>query len=81
MSNAKFTCQDCGFHIAIRSRKRGPWESFVLPLFLLRPARCANCLRRVYCWVFVPLREPVDLTESGVRVRPSEPSPTSNHAA
>ena len=79
MSNAMFTCQDCGFHVAIRSKKRGPWERFVVSLFLLRPARCANCFRRVYCWVWVPLREPVELNESGLR--PSDPSPTRPHAA
>jgi hypothetical protein len=78
MSNAMFTCQDCGFHVAIRSKKRGPWERLVVPLFLLRPARCANCFRRVYCWVWTPLREPVELNGSGLR--PPDPSPTRHHA-
>jgi len=77
--NSVFTCQDCGCHIALRSRKRGPWESFVLPLFLLRPARCANCFRRAYCTVFVPLREPVGLPDSGVMAGPHDPS--KHHAA
>ena len=78
MSDARFTCGDCGFHIAIRSRKRGPWESFILPVFLLRPARCANCFRRVHCWLWVPLREPVELNESGLRA--AEGSATRHHA-
>jgi hypothetical protein len=77
--NAKFTCQDCGFHVAIRSKKRGPWERLIVPLFLLRPARCANCFRRVYCWAWVPLRESVELNESGLR--PPDPSPTHHRAA
>jgi hypothetical protein len=79
--NANFTCQDCGFHVAVRSKKRGPWERFVVPLFLLRPARCANCFRRVYSWVWVPLREPVELNGPGSGVRPPDPSPTSHRVA
>ena len=76
MKNSVFTCQDCGCHIAIRSRKRGPWESFVLPIFLLRPARCANCFRRAYCTVFVPLREAVGLPDSGIMVDPQTIQPS-----
>jgi hypothetical protein len=59
LSNAIFTCEDCGSHIGLRSRTHNVWEKFVLPIFLLRPARCANCYRRAYCLIFVPLSEPL----------------------
>jgi len=49
----RFTCKDCGGHNGIRSRKR-IWE-YLLPLALLQPVRCADCFRRGYCLVFVPL--------------------------
>jgi hypothetical protein len=79
--NANFTCKDCGFHVAIRSKKRGPWERIVVSLFLLRPARCGNCFRRVYSWIWVPLHEPVELNASGSGIRPPDSSPTTHRVA
>jgi hypothetical protein len=71
-----FTCQDCGSHQGVRSRKRGVWETYFLPLFLLQPVRCSHCFRRGYCLTFVPLSEPV-----GVAPDAPSASTTNDHRA
>jgi hypothetical protein len=53
----EFHCDDCGGDSGFRSRPRTFSERFLLPIFLLRPARCAECFRRDYRLIFVPLRE------------------------
>ncbi len=65
-----FTCQDCGSHQGVHSRKRGVWEIYILPLFLLQPVRCSHCFRRAYCLRFVTLSTPAG-------VAPDAPSPSS----
>ena len=71
-----FTCQDCGSHQGVRSRKRGVWETYLLSLFLLQPVRCSHCFRRGYCLGFVPLSVPAELEQDA----PS-PSTTNDHRA
>jgi len=74
-----FTCQDCGCHQGVRSRKRSVWELYVLPLFLLQPVRCAHCFRRAYCLTFVPVTEP---NEPASHTLPGDRASTSdNHRA
>ncbi len=53
----EFHCGDCGGDTGFRSRRRTFSERFFLPIFLLQPVRCAECFRRDYRLIFVPVRE------------------------
>jgi hypothetical protein len=53
----EFHCDDCGSEIGFRSRRRTLLERWLLPIFLLRPVRCAECFRRDYRLLFVPVTE------------------------
>jgi hypothetical protein len=53
----EFHCRGCGGREAFRSRPRGFFEKYLLPLFMLRPARCERCFQRVYVWRTIPLLE------------------------
>jgi hypothetical protein len=45
---SEFHCQECGHHEAYRSRPRGVFEKYLLPILMLRPVRCDRCYRRSY---------------------------------
>ncbi len=53
----EFHCSDCGSDTAFRSRRRTFSERYLLPIFLLQPVRCAECFRRDYRLIFMPVRE------------------------
>jgi hypothetical protein len=53
----EFHCEDCGSDIGFRSRRRTFSERYLLPIFLLQPVRCAECFRRDYRLIFMPVRE------------------------
>jgi hypothetical protein len=53
----EFHCDDCGSDLGFRSRRRTFTERCLLPLFLLQPVRCAECFRRDYRLIFMPVRE------------------------
>lgn len=53
----EFHCDDCGSNTAYRSRRRSFSERYLLPLFLLKPVRCAECYRRDYRLLFVAVKE------------------------
>ena len=53
----EFHCEDCGSDVGFRSRRRSFSERYLLPIFLLQPVRCAECFRRDYRLVFVPVKE------------------------
>jgi hypothetical protein len=53
----EFHCDDCGGKVGFRSRRRTFVERRLLPIFLLQPVRCAECFRRDYRLVFVPVQE------------------------
>jgi hypothetical protein len=53
----EFHCDDCGSEVGFRSRRRTLTERYMLPLFLLRPVRCAECFRRDYRLIFMPVRD------------------------
>jgi hypothetical protein len=53
----EFHCDDCGSDTAFRSRRRSFSEHFLLPVFLLQPVRCAECFRRSYRLIFMPVKE------------------------
>jgi hypothetical protein len=42
------SCPHCKGHDIHRSRRRGLFERFLLPLFFVRPYRCYSCLQRFY---------------------------------
>lgn len=52
----EFHCDDCGSKTGFRSRRRTFFERYLLPVFLLRPVRCAECFRRDYRLIFMPVR-------------------------
>ena len=43
--------------MGFRSRRRTFSERYLLPIFLLQPVRCAECFRRDYRLVFMPVKE------------------------
>jgi hypothetical protein len=53
----EFHCDDCGSVVGFRSRRRTFSERYLLPLFFLRPVRCAECFRRDYRLIFMPVRD------------------------
>jgi hypothetical protein len=52
----EFHCDDCGSETAFRSRRRTFSERYLLPIFLLQPVRCAECFRRDYRLLFMPVK-------------------------
>jgi hypothetical protein len=63
----EFHCDDCGSDSGFRSRRRTFSERYLLPVFLLQPVRCAECFRRDYRLIFMPVQERL----SEVPVKPS----------
>jgi hypothetical protein len=53
----EFHCDDCGSDTGFRSRRRSLFERYLLPIFLLQPVRCADCFRRDYRLLFMPVKE------------------------
>ena len=53
----EYHCHDCGSAMGFRSRRRSWFERYLLPIFLLQPVRCAECFRRDYRLVFMPVKE------------------------
>ena len=51
-----FHCSECGHDEAYRSRPRGVFERYLLPLLMLRPVRCERCYRRTYALRSIPAR-------------------------
>ena len=74
----EFHCEDCGSDTGFRSRRRTFSEQYVLPIFLLQPVRCAECFRRDYRLIFVPVKE--RLLESIKKVPAPVPRPNRNVA-
>ena len=57
MLGSRFHCPDCGGSDAYRSRRRTFLEKYVLPFFLMKPVRCANCYLRINASALTPARE------------------------
>jgi hypothetical protein len=53
----EFRCRECGGDEAYRSRPRGWFEKYVLPLLLLRPIRCERCYHRLWILRTIPVPE------------------------
>jgi hypothetical protein len=73
-----FHCDDCGSDTGFHSRRRTFSERYLLPLFLLKPVRCAECFRRDYRLLFVPVKE--RLPEPIKKVAPPVQRPDRNVA-
>ena len=52
----EFHCRGCGNDEAYRSRPRGIFEKALLPIFMMRPVRCARCYHRSH--IFRTVRVP-----------------------
>jgi hypothetical protein len=70
-----FHCRSCGGAEAYRSRPRGFFEKYVLPLFLLQTVRCERCYHRGYASRTVPLLERVEPAPKSAK---SQAPPSSN---
>lgn len=55
--SAEFHCRGCGAKEGYRSRPRGFFEMYVLPIFFLQPVRCDRCYLRSYVPRSVAARE------------------------
>ena len=60
MLSNQFRCSDCGSLQGFRSRPRTAFEKYLLPIFLLRPVRCAKCFRRDYRLLFLRVLDRFD---------------------
>ena len=62
----EFHCRGCGGKEAYRSRPRGFFEKYVLPMLLLQVVRCERCYHRSYVLSTIPVLEriPADRKQS-----------------
>jgi hypothetical protein len=74
----EYSCDDCGSVTAFRSRRRTFTERYLLPIFLLQPVRCAECFRRDYRLLSVPVKERLPVAVK--KVATSAPRPDRNVA-
>jgi hypothetical protein len=51
----EFHCAGCGGQEAYRSRPRGFFEQYLLPIMLMRTVRCERCCRRTYVLRTIPV--------------------------
>jgi hypothetical protein len=58
--STQYQCPDCSGPDAYRSRRRTFLEKYVLPVLLLKPARCADCFHRSSVPMFMKLRDRAD---------------------
>jgi hypothetical protein len=63
VSRLQFRCKSCGSSKGYSSRTRNFMERYLMPLLLLRPARCGDCFRRSYVLKFVSLLHPEPTSE------------------
>jgi hypothetical protein len=66
-----FHCWKCAGSKAYRSRSRGFFERYLLPLLLLKPVRCERCFHRVYVLRIVSAMEHVVPTGKGAQGAPA----------
>lgn len=74
----EFHCDDCGSNTGFRSRRRSFSERYLLPILLLQPARCAECFRRDYRSLFMPLKNRMSET---IRKAPASPPQSERNVA
>ena len=66
----EFHCRGCGGQEAYRSRPRGFFEKYVLPLLLLQAVRCEHCYHRSYVLRTIPAIERPQTEPTQSRNRP-----------
>ncbi len=76
----EFHCDDCGSDTGFRSRRRTFSERYLLPIFLLQPVRCAECFRRDYRLIFMPVKERLSEAVAKPAVSAVRPGNTRNVA-
>jgi hypothetical protein len=76
----EFHCDDCGSDTGFRSRRRTFSERYLLPIFLLQPVRCAECFRRDYRLIFMPVKERLSEVAAKPAVSAVRPGNTRNVA-
>ncbi len=76
--SADFECRGCGAKEAYRSRPRGFFEMYVLPIFFLQPVRCDRCYLRSYASRSFAARE---RTQRERVQSKSQPDPAPNHTS
>lgn len=76
----EFHCDDCGSDTGFRSRRRTFSERYLLPIFLLQPVRCAECFRRDYRLIFMPVKERLSEAVGKPAISAVRPSNTRNVA-
>ena len=75
-----YHCDDCGSDVGYRSRPRTFSERYLLPLLLLQPVRCAECFRRDYRLIFMPVRERLTVAPAKPSVSAATPGRSRNVA-
>lgn len=77
----EFHCDDCGSDTGFRSRPRSFSERYLLPIFLLRPVRCAECFRRDYRLLFMPVNERLPESAKSAKKMPTSVPQPDRHVA
>ena len=52
----EFHCRECAADTAYRSRSRGFFEKYILPMLFLQPVRCDRCFHRSYVLRTIPTK-------------------------
>ena len=79
--SGEFHCPGCGGQLAYRSRPRGFFEAYVLPIFFLQPVRCDRCYLRSYVPRFVPARERTQFESRQPKSQPDDPTDSNSRIA
>ena len=76
--SAEFECRGCGGKEAFRSRPRGWFETYVLPMLFLQPVRCDRCYLRSYIPRSIAARERI---QPGRMEPQKQPDTTTSHTS
>jgi hypothetical protein len=77
----EFYCRECGGQEAYRSRPRGFFEKYVLPVLLLQAVRCERCYHRVYVLRTIPVHKRVQPERRGSQSVPPGDSKANSSVA
>jgi len=77
----EFHCRGCGFQEAYRSRPRGFFEKYVLPLLLMQTVRCERCYHRGYAFRTISALERIQSDPKRPQSQPLGSSKTNSRVA
>jgi hypothetical protein len=77
----EFYCRECGFQEAYRSRPRGFFEKYVLPLLLMQTVRCERCYHRGYAFRTISVLERIQSHTKQPQSQPLGSSKTNSRVA